>query len=367
MVDLPVVILTVPCFDRRAGTPFPLKNKSYRLDWTRAEPKEQAAILAILEEKGNVGSPKNVEPDQLTIRNGYSGSSQGEALSAYRHLFSKREDESGIADPVGGRTKPSGYYNFLISPNYVEDETGTSITKHEMISEAYGNSDFMILGDANSILRWGPMKMENPESWTASSANMLDQFLRVVRQISNSDWIRKEVQLSGIHDDTGSFEILGKDMPEKLDTHSIVTGMRQLYASGSPDQLFIRACNTYMRHTHGSAKQVWIKDRQKHFIDFLKQPQWSYPPVDVPAATLLDTVLYGARIMHASSKKNAEADLASLVDRFGKPAVEMAFQMSLRSIHHYASSAGAVIEQDFRYWIDEQGYCGPDVPTLDGV
>ena len=79
---------------------------------------------------------------------------------------------------------------------------------------------------------------------------------------------------------------------------------------------------------------------------------------------LLDTFLYGCRIMHAQSKHNAEKEIASLFATHGKENVLLEIHWGFRTLAYIADQTARVISQDFREWMVSGRHVGPTITPV---
>ena len=176
----PLVLWKISCFDKRSPNPLPLDGKSYALDWSLVSPDEEREILSILngqERDTERAHPADMNEVIVTVTHGFV--QRDRRMLEYRRCF-KECDVSKFAPFSADDLWRQPLYFVPFDPDYTEDETGAPITQLEMFRHLSGHDDFVLMGDVESVLRFGPTEPINVEAWKSESADTISQFLSVV-------------------------------------------------------------------------------------------------------------------------------------------------------------------------------------------
>src|SRR5262245_59577829 len=185
---LPMVVWTIPCFDRRRQQPLPVYNRTFSLDWSKLSTTETDEVLRILNdgERDHGHSPKGFDSVVVTVSRDVRKPDW--RMLNFRSFFVEVPEE-GMNEVFKDAERGLRPFKFVrLNAEYFEDETGTAVTEYAMIRHVSGEENPIIIGDAQSVLRLGPMAPEAVADWKAETANTIGQFLEVVRQICSSAW-----------------------------------------------------------------------------------------------------------------------------------------------------------------------------------
>jgi len=69
--------------------------------------------------------------------------------------------------------------------------------------------------------------------------------------------------------------------------------------------------------------------------------------------------MYGSGLVHRTSDKGCEAELARAVQEYGRERLVMAFNSACRDVCLSAFYVYHVIKQDYEHWIGPEGCQGP--------
>ncbi len=353
-------------FDKTSAEPFPLSRKWHVLDLStleqhlaeeiyaavrRGEPREQALNLL---PQGNDwivtidSAPK--EPDFSFLR--------------YRRYFrpSTPDEIQRMHDAPGAdtirTTSPS------LMGEYFEDESGKPITHQEMFEHLQPGFKALVRYDVSSVLSIGPVRARHEDAWNTQAANTISHYLYVIEKIASSRWFRSPLALTFTQSQSGSNVILDFVSADRESTFEILALVRQLYSS---DDLFNKAANIYMRHVSDDGKRWWLKEVKTAFNESLSSH--SHMP-SIPGCSrrmLIDTLLYGAGIIHAPGATSSQADLMRLIAEHGKEKLMMTILSSMRDLVSWPSLAYHPIRQDFGYWTSACGMVHPDRPNVDSL
>jgi hypothetical protein len=108
----------------------------------------------------------------------------------------------------------------------------------------------------------------------------------------------------------------------------------------------------------------WIEHYQTKFNKFLERPV-SFPlkQTTLPARRYLDAFAYGAKVVHATSKKgDPAADLNGLLAAHARQMVAMGYHFILRTLLGYVSMSMPVLRQNVTHWIKDLGWTGTASP-----
>ena len=361
----PVICRLILVYDRTATDRFPFQRKWYRFSYDRATNAEAQEVLRLFEGKGNddlPSPPTKLGEARLSLQLG-GGHSMDRRILQYRHLFDYVPDEKQLCADMQNSCAGA---NFSLGPeSYFEDENERPITLVEVFDEEakrdHGNGAISILFDhPESILRCGPAHPVRPGLWCQADAELMAQIWDIYAHLIRSRWLRSPCVVSPLTKDK-YYAVL----PVHEDCMAVILPFRQLYSKDSADDLFNRCCRIHNRHcTRGHPTLNWIKYYQTRFNDFLERPV-SFPlkQTTLPARRYLDAFAYGAKVVHATSKKgDPAADLNGLLEAHAREVVVMGYHYVLRMLLGYVSMSMPVLQQNVTHWIKDLGWAGTASP-----
>ena len=185
-MNLPTVFWSVSCFDKRRAQPFPVYNRHFELDWSLLNDQQVCDVLAIVCPKtGKAHSPSGLDSTVISIQR--SRNQPDNRMLAYRKYFTERFEDAA----EDNRLACTSFVCVNLNREYFEDENGEEISHYAMIQHVSGQSEPVIIGDPDSVLRLSQSTPVNVSEWSEQSANTLAQFLDVIRRICSSDWYRR--------------------------------------------------------------------------------------------------------------------------------------------------------------------------------
>ena len=80
---------------------------------------------------------------------------------------------------------------------------------------------------------------------------------------------------------------------------------------------------------------------------------------------ILDIFLYGAGLIHARGKKQADRDrLKEILKTYPREKLVMSFHSSMKYLFDDAVTVYPVLKQDFLHWTNDLGMTGPDLVDI---
>jgi hypothetical protein len=146
-------------FDKTSGAPFPIKNRTFVLDWSRVPPGETENVLQLVEERNSRRRYRPSDMKAAVITVSRTARRQDRRLLKYRdYFYAPPEDQLLQMMKTAQEGRVVG-----VGGDYFEDETGREITEYEMIQFVSGQEYPVIAGDPNSVLRLGSASPTNLE------------------------------------------------------------------------------------------------------------------------------------------------------------------------------------------------------------
>ena len=356
MVDDILVYWVILTFDRQIKGPFPLPRRYYVLDWTKTSENEQAEIMQIL---GILETPQEQKDVRLgTVSETFiiGANKPDERMLRFRKMFVEKPIEE-----IGRLVNDSGksyrvFTGVNLNREYFEDETCREISKREMMQIATGNKDIIL--DAGDIVQIGPCPICAKETWTVDKANILFNFIQVVRTIWRSSWARKRSKMT-IY--PGS--IIECDFPTVESMCAVLTLFRQLYAS---DDLMNRTCQIYVKHSSNETKKQWINFCLQSFEQNIDADSKFIPLHGCTVRELFEAFLYGTGIVHSPNDRDPRnrenrSRLSEIVKQHGREKVIMAVNESFWMALRYAVDVFHIVKQDYEHWTEQEGCAKSDM------
>ncbi|MCG6157504.1 hypothetical protein [Rubinisphaera margarita] len=352
--DLPVLIWAISCFDRRRENPLPVYDRWYWLDWAQLAPEQVAEILAIVDaSKRNESSHKPVGFEETVVTMSVGSPNYDSHLLKYRELFTEIPGNDLQAFSTDPLRHDRGFQTISVDTEYFEDETGTPISKYEMLQHVSGQEFPIIVGDPETVLKLGPVSAVNIRDWTTQRANTIAQFLDVVERIHASEWYRSpRFVTSLIHKRAGESRLLEAEFPDDEDTMSVLAYFRQLHAV---DKLVTKACEAYIAHAGDDRKRWWVNERERSFESLIDAPPAPFNTNGQTRRQIIRMFMYGAGLLHSSSNHGDDAALDAFISHHGKYQAVMIFNSCLMDFFRVAVTIYPVIRQDYYYWINDDG------------
>jgi hypothetical protein len=356
-----IIDWAVSCFDKRRKNPLPVYTRFYVLDESRATDEDKQAILALIHQNDipTPAPPPGLGNTVYTFSQGRTGCDR--RVLKYRSLFREctMDELQSMLDRAKARGGPVRLESVGLMGEYFEDENGKEITDIEMMDYVAGGGPVIIMGNPKSVTRLGPSGMRAQDKWSIETANTMAHFFQVVDHVATSEWYRSPVSVS--YDQ--SERVLSSVFPTVESALGMLLLFRQLYSSDNKDDLFNRACGTYLRHVDHPGKEAWVRAEKKSFNLQLSGPP-SLPNMGVNCTTrqLVDMFLYGAGLIHARGKDQTDQSRMKLTLRTcRREKLVMVFHWSLRSLFASALTVYPVLKQDFVHWMKDRGAAGPDL------
>jgi hypothetical protein len=359
--ELPIVLWPISCFDRRRKNPFPVYNRWYWLDWNQLTVEQRKEIAAIIEARTKRKSPHGPKGlDETVVTETFRSLSDDVQMLKYRRLFTEIPDSDFEEFLNHSERQNRGFYTVSV-PEYFEDETGSPISKHEMIQYVSGQPFPIILGDPGSILRLGPVAPVNGRDWTIEKSNTIAQFLDIVERIRASDWYRAPCSISWLSCQTEGTRLLEAKFPNDQDTMSVLAYFRQLHAG---DRLLVKACDAYMAHVGDARKYWWVNEERQAFESLVDSPPVPYNTGGKSRRQIIRMFMYGAGLLHSSSNHGEDMALASFISQHGKDKAVMIFNGCLTDFFRVAATIYPVIHQDYHHWVKNEGFAPASRPAI---
>ena len=359
--NLPTIYWTISCFDKRRREPLPVYNRHFVLEWRRLDKRQIADVVSIVNGTGHEDpAPSSLHASVISIRR-YVSRPDNRMLQ-YRQYFVEAQ---GL-DWARGDHVPVD-----LGRDYFEDENGAEITEYEMYQYVTGKKQPVIVGNPESIITLGTSPPRNCERWTESSSNTIAQFLDVVRGICESNWYLQSQSLtfeipsrdSRTLPDPGNSRMLEAVFPTDGETLSVLAYFRQLHAG---DKLLSHACKSYINACSDPRKVLWIDERMRSFARLVDSPPTMFS-VSHTRREIIRMFMYGAGLLHATSKHGDDKKLHELIGSQGKERAVTVFNHCLHDILSPAIDVYRVIKTDFKHWIAKCGLTPPtrmDIPEL---
>lgn len=362
--DKPVVSWLILVYDRTAKERFPFKRKWYRFNYDRATEAEAQEVLRLAGHEWSddfPDPPGKIGEGRLSVELGGSSGMSREILQ-YRHLFDLVPDEKTFAAEA---EKAVGFLMVNLIQDYFEDENGKPITKVQVFDEEsqreHGPGTISVLLDhPESVLRCGPAEPIRPELWSQSDAELIAQLMTVFAQLARSRWFRSRCVVGSVA--KGKYKAI---LPISEDCMAVILPFRQLYSKDPADDLFNRCCKVHSRHCpQNHPTYSWVDNYRARFNAFLDKPvHFPLHQSTMPARCYLDAFAYGAKVVHATSKKSDPAvDLRALLASHAKEMVVMGYHYTMHIILNYVSMAMPVLRQNVMYWVSDLHWVGPQSP-----
>ncbi len=262
--DLPLVMWTIPCFDKRRERPFPVFNRTFVLDWSQLFPEQVEEVMRIVEsDKPSPHSPEGLGTTIVTVSR--SRDVPDWRMLKFRRFFQEQplaEAERQLQD-----CSVRGHWVKMVDVNaeYFEDESGKAITHYEMIQYVSGQAEPIIPGDDESILRLALSPPTAIGEWDSTAANTISHFMEVVERICSSAWFRSPKTITFETTQTTPPLVVTKNsrlleaiFPNDEETMAVLAYFRQLHAG---DKLLSKAVERYSKHCTDSRKVWWVQER----------------------------------------------------------------------------------------------------------
>ena len=346
-VDDILVSWVIPTFDRRIKGPMPPPTLYYELDWTKASGNEQAEIIEILGISDNSKKEEFVGLGKQSETFSIGATNLHERMLQFRQMFVGKSTDH--LKRLTSDSKIRVFTGVNINRDYFEDETGQEISVQEMIQIVEGNKN-LILFDVENIAKIGPTDICSVEKWTVDKANILFNFIQVVRVIWRSSWFRKSPTIT-----MSSGSIVKSDFPTVENMCSILTLFRQLYAPS--DKLMKEVCEVYGEHSSNATKKIWVSDCLKRFNQSLDTIPFFIQSQKCTTKDLFDAFLYGTGMVHSPENRNSKHRdaLSKVVEQCGREKVIMAVNESFRRAFQCAVDVFHIVKQDYEHWTKRNG------------
>lgn len=214
----------------------------------------------------------------------------------------------------------------------------------------------IVKGDANSVLRIGPVSMKNRGDWQQHDSDLFAQFLQVNRQISKSRWSSADCRFK-----SQGGRLIEGTFPDIEDFVYAAVYFRQLIHRGMYDQLFSRVCDRYTHFIDFFGKAAWVHAEKEQFANTLKSPTLELP--DYTIEQIFEAFIYGARILHGMphDQSTSQRHFHEINSNFDREIVLYSLHSSLKELQNHLSRVAAVIHQDFSHWIQN---CNLPLPNV---
>jgi hypothetical protein len=360
----PLVSWLILVYDRTAEERFPFKRKWYRFNYDRATDDEIADVLQLVDNRKEDSLPpmtREIGETRVSFSIGGAESTDSRILQ-YRQLFEFVPEEDLFSN-IG---TPSAFLSVTLPPDsYFEDENEQPITMLQVFDEEArlknGDGAFAILMDhPESVVRCGPATPIRHDLWSETNAALVAQLIEVYGQLRRSRWLMSPCSVTPL-----SKSEYHAVLPVHEDCMAIILPFRQLYSRDGMDNLFNRCTKIHNQHCPNQHPYfAWVDHYKTAFNSFLdREVGFPLQNTGMPAWRYLDAFAYGARLVHATSRKaDPVEDLTSLLASHPKPMVVMGYHYILRQLLGYVSMALPVLRQNVSHWISECGWAGDVMP-----
>jgi hypothetical protein len=358
--EFPLILWIISCFDKRREKPFPVYNRSFRLNWDSLSESEQQEVLEILAEKDGRSTPSPSGLGTAVVTLSRTASKPDLRMLKFRGAFVELDEEA-----LKREWEKNSWRKFVdLNTEYFEDETGKRISDYEMIQHVSGDDQPVIIGDSKSVMKLGPSTPTATADWTTASANTISQFLNVIERIYASAWFAGAKSISYEVDQnsqagTGQLDtskLLEALYPSDEETIAVLAYFRQLHAG---DKLFVKAVECYKKYC-GDQRKVWWIDVEKQQFEKLidSQPR----PFNVPHTMreIIKMFMYGAGLLHSALNDGADKQLIQFIQSQGRHNVVAIFNHCLMEIFAAAVPSYHVIWHDFGHWLKDHGLTPPE-------
>jgi hypothetical protein len=360
----PVISWLILVYDRTAEERFPFKRKWYRFNYDRASDDEIADVLQLVgNRKEDSLPPMTHEIGETRVSFSIGGAESTDSrILQYRRLF-EFVPEKELSSNIGS---PSAFPSVTLpADSYFEDENEKPITLVQVSDEEArrenGEGAFAVVMDhPESVMRCGPATPIRSELWNRGSASLIAQLIEVHDHLRRSRWLMSRCSVTPL-----SKSEYHAVLPVHEDCMAVILPFRQIYSSDGMDNLFNRCCKLHAQHCPPEhAYSGWVTHYKDAFNKFLnREVEFPLQNTGMPAWRYLDAFAYGARLIHATSRKtDPEKDLNSLLGSHPKPMVVMGYHYILRQLLGYVSLALPVLRQNVSHWISECGWAGDVMP-----
>lgn len=214
----------------------------------------------------------------------------------------------------------------------------------------------VIVGDANSVLRMGPVALKNRGDWQQRDSDLFAHFIQVNRQISKSRWSAADCRFRRQGD-----RLLEASFPDIEEFVYAAVYFRQLFSRSRSDQLFRNVCDRYQHFVQSPVKSIWVAEEHAAFARTISGPVFMLP--DYTAEQLIEAFMYGASIFHGIPMEQCpkRQNFRRIIADNDREMVLYALHASLKQLQNHLSGVAAVIYQDFSNWIPDNSLPLPDV------
>jgi hypothetical protein len=358
------VYTIVSLFDRRKAQPLPLENIWLVLDWELV-PSEEAAVIHQLisqEQHDRRCNSPDLTPGQTGI---VWGSRRGFVVPwrSYRKFFKQVSSEE-LEKMIHTGTKGRRLYQTTWSDDqYFENECGEEMKMTDALAFVTKTDRPLVLGDIDSVLRIGPTPMRCRDAWCSDAANVLAQYLDVVRQIFAVAWFREPLTISYLKENEQG-KLVGQCFPELSLVRSVAPLLRQLYSTSSADNLLQRTHRMYAQFCSDEGKRIWLDYDLQQYTRFLASPPFLMQECGKSTRELLDMIMYGTKLMHATSYMNAESDLQDFFDTHTPQKAKFELHQALKGLANHSVGLFHVVRQDFEHWLKDTSIAKPTAILL---
>jgi len=271
-------------------------------------------------------------------------------IPKFRRFF-KELSKAAFDDLAARRQSTVEHYNSVAIADYFEDDAGNPLDEVDLIQVLSGQEYPVIMGNARSVLRIGPIGLKDKPTWTQDKSDNIAHFLQLANEISQSRWVREPLRITFRGASLTEFQ-----HPSKDSTRSFVITLRQLWLTR--DDALNLACNIYLQHAGDARKAAWVKERQDSFAAARRGQSAPQFISEYTIEQIIDVVTYGAGITHRTSNREWEKELPQIVAKYGPERLMFSFGSACRELIQYAIDIAYVLSQDLRHWIDVDG-CPP--------
>jgi hypothetical protein len=287
----------------------------------------------------------------------------------YRHLF-------GETNPLTDEFHNT--HAFSLVETYYEDAAGNPMNHVEFMDALAGGQKGVLLGKPESVLRFGPTKMNNTTQWSVEKANTIAHFLEVVKYLAESKWIRTGVSYQQTFRGGTLFQpaILGPTGPEPGTTskplnfkrpdlytiNAILVLIRQLVPS---DALFKRAYEIYTHHCADQGRLIFAQHEQQLFDQTLVEEPMLFAH-GYTGDDILRLFFYEFGLMHRPKPSQTEK-FRKMIEAQGRERTFMAFHSTLHRLTASGMNLARIVAQDFQSWIDVEKQTPPNRVSFDDI
>ena len=111
----------------------------------------------------------------------------------------------------------------------------------------------------------------------------------------------------------------------------------------------------YIAHAGDGRKQWWVNERKQSFESLVDSPPAPDNTNGQTRRQIIQMFMYGAGLLHSSSKYGDDAALDAFISHHGKHEAVMIFNSCLMDFFRITATIHPVIRQDYHHWVNVDG------------